>query len=347
MMTPISEDQRRAELRAFLIQSRARLTPADVGLPQTDRRRVIGLRREEVAELAGVSNDWYRWFEAGRPINVSAAFLARLAQALRLNALEQRKLYDLALADLFSAKSGESVSLRPAPLLTPIQSLDELDSVVRRLAVSRERFLSDSFTPPSDVRPRIANSWRRSVMIGANAERKEVPPAAPSENDLFNARNASKQLLDAAVPTVSHLQGLIVDSGYAIVIANASGCILKMTADQQTLRALSRIDFEPGGDLSESACGTNAVGTTLADGRPIQLVGAENFCEGGSDLTCTAAPIHDPTTLEIVGVLDVTANYRRIHPEMISVITEAALEIEERLVTPAFEQKPAYRVQGR
>jgi transcriptional regulator with XRE-family HTH domain len=57
---------------------RARIMPEEVGLPQSNRRRVPGLRREEVAELTGISEDWYRWFEIGRPINVSPR-LYRLA----------------------------------------------------------------------------------------------------------------------------------------------------------------------------------------------------------------------------------------------------------------------------
>ena len=62
---------RRTKLKAFLLKCRSRLKPADVGLPVTGRRRISGLRREEVAELAGVCSDFYRWFETGRSIRVS------------------------------------------------------------------------------------------------------------------------------------------------------------------------------------------------------------------------------------------------------------------------------------
>ena len=95
--------ERRAELRAFLTEIRSRLHPADVGLPEISRRRVPGLRRPEVAELVGVSEDWYRWFESGRPISVSPKFLSRLAGALRLAPFERVTLYLLALPDLYRA----------------------------------------------------------------------------------------------------------------------------------------------------------------------------------------------------------------------------------------------------
>jgi transcriptional regulator with XRE-family HTH domain len=94
---------RRAELRSFLRERRSRLSPSEVGLPAMSRRRVPGLRRQEVAELLGVSEDWYRWFESGRPISVSPRFLARLSDVLRLNANDQVMLYRLGFPGLYRA----------------------------------------------------------------------------------------------------------------------------------------------------------------------------------------------------------------------------------------------------
>ncbi|NUU21970.1 MAG: helix-turn-helix domain-containing protein [Streptomycetaceae bacterium] len=73
------------ELGAFLRSRRERITPDQVGLPQTRRRRTPGLRREEVAQLAGVGVTWYTWLEQGRPINVSAQVLFAIGRTLRLN----------------------------------------------------------------------------------------------------------------------------------------------------------------------------------------------------------------------------------------------------------------------
>ena len=101
------DDDRRAKLRAFLTDCRARLRPLDVGLPATARRRVTGLRREEIAELVGVSSDWYRWFESGRPIRVSVPFLARLSSALQLNPIERIALFFLALPEIYEAYVAE------------------------------------------------------------------------------------------------------------------------------------------------------------------------------------------------------------------------------------------------
>ncbi|WP_392667903.1 helix-turn-helix transcriptional regulator [Streptomyces sp. LN785] len=86
----------RAELAAFLRAMRARLGPEDVGLPATDRRRTPGLRRQEVAQLAAVSIDWYIRLEQGRVGTPGAAVLDALATALRLSEAERRHLHVIA-----------------------------------------------------------------------------------------------------------------------------------------------------------------------------------------------------------------------------------------------------------
>lgn len=88
--------QRREELTRFLKTVRARLSPADVGLRVGERRRTKGMRREEVAALAGISVTWYTWFEQGRDVQLSAQTLDRLSQTLRLSPEEREFLFALA-----------------------------------------------------------------------------------------------------------------------------------------------------------------------------------------------------------------------------------------------------------
>jgi transcriptional regulator with XRE-family HTH domain len=105
--------QRRSELAAFLRARRARIAPADVGLPPGLRRRTPGLRREEVAQLAGVGVTWYTWLEQGRPIHVSVEVLNAVARTLRLDDAEREHLYRLADMPEVPA-SGEELSPAPA-----------------------------------------------------------------------------------------------------------------------------------------------------------------------------------------------------------------------------------------
>jgi len=88
--------RRRAELGQFLKARRARLSPGDFGMPPGPRRRTPGLRREEVALLAGVGVTWYTWLEQGRQINASMQVLDAVARTLRLDRAEREHLYRLA-----------------------------------------------------------------------------------------------------------------------------------------------------------------------------------------------------------------------------------------------------------
>src|SRR6266498_3940772 len=92
----MDERERRQALADFLRTRRARLAPADVGLPPGLRRRTPGLRREEVAQLAHMGTSWYVWLEQGRDVHPSLQVLECLAQALRLTLNERRHLFLLA-----------------------------------------------------------------------------------------------------------------------------------------------------------------------------------------------------------------------------------------------------------
>jgi transcriptional regulator with XRE-family HTH domain len=89
-------DTRRHELAEFLQALRQRSTPETFGFPEGSRRRTKGLRREEIAQLAGISPTWYTWIEQGREVNVSADALDRLALALKLSRSERAYLFEMA-----------------------------------------------------------------------------------------------------------------------------------------------------------------------------------------------------------------------------------------------------------
>lgn len=93
---PTTGHARRTALAEFLRTRRERITPDDVGLPSGGRRRTPGLRREEVAQLAGVGVTWYTWLEQGRPINASVQVLDAIARTLRMEAQERWHLLQLA-----------------------------------------------------------------------------------------------------------------------------------------------------------------------------------------------------------------------------------------------------------
>jgi transcriptional regulator with XRE-family HTH domain len=113
---------RREELAAFLRNRRERVTPADVGLAPGSRRRTPGLRREEVAQLAGVGVTWYTWLEQGRPINASVQVLDAIARVLRLGKAERWHLYRL--AEVPGVPVASTTETLPPEVLRVLDALD-------------------------------------------------------------------------------------------------------------------------------------------------------------------------------------------------------------------------------
>ena len=119
---------RKAELGSFLKARRARLRPEDVGLPPGPRRRTPGLRREEVALLAGVGVSWYTWLEQGRPINASWQVLDAVARTLQLDGAERWHLYRL--AEAMPLRSVAKTADVPEAVCDVLRSLDPLPAVL-------------------------------------------------------------------------------------------------------------------------------------------------------------------------------------------------------------------------
>jgi len=164
---------RRRVLAAFLRSRRERLTPDDVGLTTFGRRRTPGLRREELAQLAGVGVTWYTWLEQGRDINVSTQVLEALARTLRLDRHERAHL--MALAGAQDAAAPDA-----CPTITPavravLQQLDPAPAVVhnaRRDLLAHNAAYERAFPDLMDVPPEDRNvlllvfthaGWRRCM----------------------------------------------------------------------------------------------------------------------------------------------------------------------------------------
>jgi hypothetical protein len=106
------DQSHREALSFFLKKKRASISPESAGFPGGGRRRTPGLRREEVAQLAGVSTTWYTWLEQGRAITVSSSVLDSVSAALRLTEDERTYLYNLA----FGVKAKLSAANNDAPV---------------------------------------------------------------------------------------------------------------------------------------------------------------------------------------------------------------------------------------
>ncbi|MBE3559593.1 MAG: GAF domain-containing protein [Ktedonobacteraceae bacterium] len=222
------------------------------------------------------------------------------------------------------------MTVQPYRVDLSIATPSEIEYTAHRLMAVREGFLSTGNPALLMPRPLILDSWQRCRGWQVSPFRRYAPLAVARETQLYQLREENALLIQAALPVIRHLIDFFADSGYAVVLSDARGCLLEVVGDATVRRHLARIDFVPGGDWSEHAAGTNAIGTALVDGHVVQLMAAEHYCDGWQDLTCTAAPIRHPLTREIIGILDVTGNYRLIRPFLTSFLVASAIEIQQR-----------------
>lgn len=174
-MNERSLERSKNELSEFLTRHRAKLTPADAGLAFNGRRRTPGLRREEVAALAGVGLTWYTWFEQGRDIKVSEAFLLNVARALKLDDAECSHLFLLAHKRPPPPEAHHRVTV--SPLVQ--QLLDELTArpayvVNLRWDVVAWNAAADALFGFSARRPELGNILQ---MVFADPEMRRRMPA--------------------------------------------------------------------------------------------------------------------------------------------------------------------------
>ncbi len=197
----------------------------------------------------------------------------------------------------------------------------------RLLRRAHELALSNG-TPPSILRELVARSWRRAASAG-------VDPDGPAPRMLDAAATARA----LANHPVSHLLPLIEgmlseateDARYFAVLSDADGVLLWAGGHPQALEIAVAPGFLPGHLCSERAVGTNAVGTALELDHPVQIFSAEHFNRRLHGWTCSAAPIHDPESGEILGVLDLSGGFRTGHPHSLSLVSAVARVIEGKL----------------
>ncbi|MFE9968986.1 helix-turn-helix transcriptional regulator [Streptomyces sp. NPDC005525] len=166
------------ELGEFLRSCRGRLDPADVGMPRTARRRVRGLRREELAQLAGVSVDYYTRLEQGRSRSALPEILESLATALRLDNTERAHLFDLANRRPIQSRRSTPSPPSPAEQVSPAvhQLLTTLDAAYcpafvlgRRTDVVASNSLSRALIADFDAMPANERNQTRFLFLDSAA----------------------------------------------------------------------------------------------------------------------------------------------------------------------------------
>ncbi|SFR00345.1 sigma-54-dependent Fis family transcriptional regulator [Desulfoscipio geothermicus] len=202
-------------------------------------------------------------------------------------------------------------------------------AAIKRLEKSWERFIVSGEFDAQAVDSTIAASWQRCKTAAVN------PVGGTcfrihSDGHLEQLLEANKMLLDIARPVIESIYYTVQGSGFMVVLVNHEGIVLQTMGDCKTLLDAESLHFFRGADWTEESVGTNAIGTCLATGIPIQVTAAEHFCTEHHDWTCSAAPIRGPGG-DLLGCLDMSGPYDKMHPHTLGMIVAAAKAIESQL----------------
>lgn len=191
----------------------------------------------------------------------------------------------------------------------------------------------------TQLRPVVADSWRRSLATGVDPDIGAASAAAAAVA-LDEMRAAHP--LSSALPVIRRL--LIDDAteaGVVVAITAADGTLLWVEGDRDAIRKAEAMNFVPGADWSESGAGTNAPGTSLALDREIQILGTEHFSRIVQPWSCTAAPVHDPISGTLIGAIDLTGGADATTPQTLALIRATAVAVENHLALLKLRQPPS------
>src|SRR5258705_4738279 len=201
----------------------------------------------------------------------------------------------------------------------------------RQVMAAWDRFLRGTELPANAVRSVIESSWSRCLSARVDPERSRAQSPAP-KGDLRRLQRRHRDLVDASVPVMQQARDFLSESGTMMILTDPTGVILETEGDQVTLDAAQDVRLVSGANWNELACGTNAIGTALSVGRPVQVHAAEHFCAGIKPWTCSATVVRDPSHGDVLAVLDVSGLRGSFNRHALALAMAAAGRIEERLL---------------
>jgi hypothetical protein len=181
------------------------------------------------------------------------------------------------------------------------------------------------------MRAPIAQSWRRSHAAGVDPSGEGVAPAL-ADVDETSARWRAHPLAAAAPLIRECLAPIARAAGHLVAVSDAEGMLMWVEGPPAIrLDAADSMNFVEGAGWSERGAGTNAVGVALAEQHAVQVFAAEHFNEAVHQWTCAAAPVRDPDSGRVLGVVDVTGKLGTVHPHSLGCAVATARAAENHL----------------
>ncbi|GAA5037915.1 GAF domain-containing protein [Microbacterium fluvii] len=181
-----------------------------------------------------------------------------------------------------------------------------------------------------DVRPLVQDSWRRSLASLVGAEDLPRLDLAADELEAYRQTHPLAGVMDMVRALL--LPGTADESGVVVAVGDAAGRLLWVEGDRHVRTLTGDMGFVAGANWAEDAVGTAAPGTALALDRSVQIRGAEHFNRFVAPWSCTAAPVHDPETRRLLGMIDVTGRDEAVTPQAQLLVDATARAIEGELL---------------
>jgi hypothetical protein len=201
----------------------------------------------------------------------------------------------------------------------------------RALRKAHEATISGN--PNQHLSPSLIKSWQRSLALGINPDQHRPV----HRHEVSEARSLSAtHRLAVVMPALSQLLADETATGrHLLIVTDHEGEVLWRVGSKQALKLADSLEFVEGADWSESGVGTNAISEALVTGAPAQLFSAEHLVRTHHDWACTASPIRDPLTGEVVGVLDVSGPFESVTPDSLRLVRCGVRLAEELLKSAA------------
>lgn len=217
-----------------------------------------------------------------------------------------------------------------------VHSTDNLQIKMRELESEWGYFVSEK-QKPNRIRQTIYQSWKRCEEYDVDPLQKQT--SVIIDDKILCETISNSKVYEASLPIIQTLHDQIEGTGHLITLADDKGTIIHLEGDQKIKGQAEEMSFIRGSDWSERAAGSNAIGTSLAVGHPIQIFSYEHYCEGVHPWICSAAPIKDPLTGKVLGIIDLTGPSQLAQPHSLSVVQNISNMIQQNFKTHSHKQR--------
>jgi len=199
------------------------------------------------------------------------------------------------------------------------------------LSEIKERWLAyvNNGIASKEINQDILNSWERCRKMKVNHLAGYGTTA--KESVLKGSISKRQDLIELSRPIMENVFEMVKSTSYSVVLTDENGIIIDLIINKDIMDIHSSLNFVKGSLWDEKSVGTNAIGTCLAINKPIQVIGAEHYCEYHHKWTCSAAPIHNSKG-EIIGSFDISGRAEDVQTHTFGIAASSANCIEKQLV---------------